>query len=152
MSRALHKLGFAVAMLAVAYDSRAAEPDPDQVMCLAKNIYHEARGEGRLGMLAVASVTLNRVEDHRWGDTVCEVVYQRKQFSWANDGEQPILDSKAWLQAHKLAHYAMTHRKARVTKATHYVHLKLDGRKGWMKGMKRLGTIGRHVFYDDRKH
>ena len=31
--------------------------------CLAKNIYHEARGQGDLGMYAVAQVTVNRLHN-----------------------------------------------------------------------------------------
>lgn len=74
--------------------------DPNEVYCLATNIYHEARGEPLEGQIAVASVTINRVHDHRWPDTICEVVFQaqrdpetreprlhRCQFSWYCDGE-----------------------------------------------------------------
>lgn len=53
--------------------------------CLAKNIFHEARGQGDLGMYAVAQVTINRVKNGSWGNTVCDVVMSRMQFSWANN-------------------------------------------------------------------
>ena len=46
----------------------------DQVECLAKNIYHEARGESTAGMFAVGFVTLNRVMDSRYPNTICGVV------------------------------------------------------------------------------
>ena len=44
------------------------------LMCLAFNIYHEARSQSTIGQLAVAQVVMNRVDDHRFPDTVCDVV------------------------------------------------------------------------------
>ena len=59
--------------------------DPKQHNCLALNIYHEARGERVEGQIAVAHVTMNRVNHEKWPSTICEVVYQPKQFSWTHD-------------------------------------------------------------------
>ena len=53
----------------------------DEVKCLAKNIYFEARNQSIQGMYAVADVTLNRVKDSRWPSTVCEVVKQHEEES-----------------------------------------------------------------------
>ena len=50
--------------------------DPNEAYCLAKNVYYEARGENIQGQFAVAAVTLNRVKDPRYPDTICEVVKQ----------------------------------------------------------------------------
>ena len=66
----------------------------DEVLCLAENIYFEARSESAAGRMAVALVTFNRVEHPNFPDTVCGVVKQTKyypsgridlhscQFSW----------------------------------------------------------------------
>ena len=66
--------------------------------CLAKNIYFEARNEPFVGQFAVALVTLNRVHDSAFPNTICDVVYEgihtargfpkrdRCQFSWDCDG------------------------------------------------------------------
>ena len=66
--------------------------------CLARNIYFEARNEPFAGQFAVAMVTLNRVHDEQFPNSICEVVYQglhwpsghpkrdRCQFSWYCDG------------------------------------------------------------------
>ena len=85
-----------------------------QVACLAQNIYHEARNESTAGMLAVADVTMNRVEAEEFPNTVCEVVYEaphyvskkdgkrypyrhRCQFSWYCDGKSDSpYNEKAW--------------------------------------------------------
>jgi spore germination cell wall hydrolase CwlJ-like protein len=51
--------------------------DPKELMCLARNIFFESRGEPEAGKIAVGVVTLNRVEDPRFPKTVCEVVKQK---------------------------------------------------------------------------
>jgi len=47
--------------------------------CLAKNIYYEAGNEPEEGKVAVAMVTINRVRDGRFGNSICSVVNQRTQ-------------------------------------------------------------------------
>ena len=47
----------------------------EDITCLSKNIYYEARDQSREGQYAVAMVTLNRVYSDLFPNTVCEVVY-----------------------------------------------------------------------------
>ena len=47
-----------------------------QIVCLAENIYFEARAESMEGKAGVANVTRNRVNDSRWPSTYCEVVQE----------------------------------------------------------------------------
>ena len=54
--------------------------------CMAQNIYFEARNESLKGKIAVALVTLERVQDRRYPSNVCDVVYESHQFSWYWDG------------------------------------------------------------------
>ena len=76
-----------------------------EAVCLAKNMYYEARNQGLAGQLAVSLVVMNRVKDDRYPNTICEVVDQgpvreswkkngvfypirnRCQFSWYCDGK-----------------------------------------------------------------
>ena len=63
------------------------------VMCLAENIYFEARAESVSGKAAVANVTKNRVQDTRWPDTYCAVVQQGpKRESWKTKQHANLLD------------------------------------------------------------
>ena len=61
------------------------------LLCLALNMYFEARSEPIAGQIAVAEVTLNRVASPHYPNTVCEVVLQDNsegcQFSWWCDGK-----------------------------------------------------------------
>ena len=59
-----------------------AEIDVDEMHCLAKNIYFEARGESTRGKVAVANVTMNRVSSPHYPNTICGVVYQAKHSTW----------------------------------------------------------------------
>ena len=45
-----------------------------ELYCLAQNIYFEAKSEPLAGQYAVADVVLNRVQDTRYPNTICEVV------------------------------------------------------------------------------
>lgn len=80
--------------------TKLAVVDEDDLICLAENVYHEARGQSTEGRLAVAFVTMNRVNHARYPDTVCGVVYQPSQFSWT--AQKPVVDfgnvieRKAW--------------------------------------------------------
>ena len=47
-----------------------------EAVCLAKNMYYEARNQGLAGQLAVSLVVMNRVKDDRYPNTICEVVEQ----------------------------------------------------------------------------
>jgi len=77
--------------------------------CLTQNVYFESRNQSTLGQMAVARVTLNRVNDPRYPDTICGVVWQDKQFSWTHDGKsdepgETYLEQKAWKHAEQVAH------------------------------------------------
>ena len=69
--------------------------DIEDVRCLAENIYHEARNQGTAGWLAVASVTLNRVTDRRFPNTICGVVFQAEtKESWKTKSKKDIPDAE----------------------------------------------------------
>ena len=62
----------------------------NELMCLARNIYFEARGEPEAGQFLIGFITMNRVRDTRWKDTICGVVYQPGQFEWTEDAHSNI--------------------------------------------------------------
>ena len=130
------------------------ETSPFEVRCLARNIYHEARGEDIDGQIAVAQVTLNRVDSPRYPNSICDVVYHDKgprawdcQFSWTCDGKP---DQPTDMAAYGLATLIATEvikgePEDYVGGALHYVaRTALDRR--WVKRMHVHGRIGRHYF------
>lgn len=54
----------------------AAAYSAQDIYLLAQTVWHEARGEGMNGWVAVAEVILNRVNSPLYPDTIHEVVYQ----------------------------------------------------------------------------
>ena len=80
----------------------------EAIMCLALNTYHEAKNQSFVGQVAVAQVVMNRVEDDRYPNNVCDVVKQgltykwkptlpiknRCQFSWYCDGKSDSLKTR----------------------------------------------------------
>lgn len=49
--------------------------------CLVRAMYFESNRSSPDGMLAVGSVVMNRVADHRYPNSVCGVVGQKNQFA-----------------------------------------------------------------------
>jgi len=129
------------------------------MMCLSLNIYHEARGESIMGRHAVALVTMNRAK--RDPSKVCEVVFKRKQFSWANGRVTKLggayfidLPHKYDERSLKIAiQIAQTHLNGRVKDftggATHYHAKSVQPR--WSQELKKVAVIGEHIFYKQHK-
>lgn len=125
------------------------------VLCLALNIYHEARGEMIPGQYAVANVTMNRAGDK---SRVCEVVTAKHQFSWTRkalvkQGDRYMLklkfyptDERAWGLAQHIAKYVIKHKPTDFTAgATHYHAIYVSPK--WRADMQRTKRMGKHVFY-----
>jgi spore germination cell wall hydrolase CwlJ-like protein len=126
--------------------------------CLTRNIYWEAASEPFEGKVAVAQVTLNRVEDGRFANTVCGVVYQKNvfyqkvvcQFSWFCEGNHKI----------RAVHKPMWQESELVAKKVLLENFRLPGMKNalyyhadyvnpnWRK--PKIDQIGRHIFYGER--
>lgn len=127
-----------------------------EIGCLADAIYFEARGEPAGGQAAVAQVVLNRVDSSAYPKSICGVVYQGKnrrngcQFSFACDGKAEARnETKAWERAQRLARDMVQGRKqvASLSRVTHFHTTAVRPR--WAKAMRKVSTIGNHVFYRD---
>lgn len=117
-----------------------------EVKCLADNIYHEARGEGQRGMVAVAFVTLNRVAEKRWGKTICEVVWSHKQFSWTNDKTLwKEDDDRSFAKALEVAMDVYARRLKDPTKGADHYHA-TDIHPYWTDAGADKRQIGHHLF------
>jgi spore germination cell wall hydrolase CwlJ-like protein len=116
------------------------------IVCLAKNIYFESRGEPMTGKLHVATVTLNRVNHNTLFDkTICKVVYATKQFSWT-DKEYKVKDGYAWREAQALAKGILQGYILIPTTNALYFHTKQVSPK-WAKAKIIVAKIGNHIFY-----
>lgn len=118
-----------------------------QIKCLALNVYHEARGENLVGQIAVAHVTINRVKHDYFPNTVCSVVWQRKQFSWTHDkySDRPR-NKDAWITALDVADLVYNDHVDDPTGGALFYHAKWV-RPVWRHRMDYFKTIGVHKFY-----
>jgi spore germination cell wall hydrolase CwlJ-like protein len=118
----------------------------NELGCLVENVYFEARGEDVLGQAAVAYVTLNRVRSPDYPDTICDVVWQKGQFSWTEDGRS---DRMTDLQAiERAVDIALAVSRGKIKDPTggalnYYAHHKVKPR--WSRHGWRL-ILGDHTF------
>lgn len=119
----------------------------NELECLALNIYHEARGESTMGQIAVAQVTINRVNHKYFPDTVCDVVWQDYQFSWTHDnisdtpGDQQLYD-----KALNIAETVMSGQEDDPTAGALFYHADWVN-PSWARKMDFYTQIGVHKFY-----
>lgn len=116
------------------------------LMCLAVAIFFEARSEPLAGQYAVGQVILNRVEDSRYPDDVCSVVFEPNQFSFTKVNHKYSLpkDSVPATIAISVASdllYNVTY----PINSTHYHTLGVD--PYWNKDYIQDNQIGNHIFY-----
>ena len=138
-------------ILDVAY-SELTKDAKRQVDCLAENIYYEAGYEAEKGKVAVALVTLNRVEDPRFPKDICGVVKQKTQgtcqFSWFCAPVKRNKGSEAYQSAKEVAVYVYANYEKLhdITKGALYYHADYVN-PGWK--LQKTVTIGRHIFYKE---
>jgi spore germination cell wall hydrolase CwlJ-like protein len=123
-----------------------------QLTCLTENIYYEASYQPYEGKLAVAQVTINRVNSGVFPSDVCSVVKQKNngvcQFSWVCKSVKSLLVNRyEWQEAEVIARRALT--EPVIHEAIHdenimyyhasYVH------PDWK--LKQIMRIGEHIFY-----
>jgi N-acetylmuramoyl-L-alanine amidase len=119
------------------------------VFCLAKNMYHEAKGEGEIGMMAVAQVTLNRLKTGVWGNTVCDVVMSPYQFSWTlkKDIKWKHPKGEHWENAKVMAENVLKNgaRLKTLSNALYFHATYVNPR--WASQKYIVSRIGNHIFY-----
>ena len=124
--------------------------------CIALNVYFEARSDNMSGQYAVAHVVLNRVQDNRWPNDVCNVVTQRNdnnvcQFSWYCDGlSDTPHDVKEWKQSLVIAIYSQVAEIPDVTEGSLWYHATYIDPPYWARVFTKKLVIQDHIFYGTR--
>lgn len=133
----------------------------EAIVCLALNVYHEAKNQSLAGQIAVAEVVMNRVDDPRYPNNVCDVVKQgltykwkpsvpirnQCQFSWYCDGKSDVAKEKdAWEESISVAkgvYYGYL--DAYLEGATHYHAYYVN--PSWAETKTYITRIDDHIFY-----
>ena len=151
-----------VAVVQMAAPVPASMPAADTVMgqllaehkCLTEVLYYEARGEGAVGQKAIAEVIFHRINQGKYGQSICAVVYEGKnrpgcQFSFACNGDmkrpkQPA----AWHRAESLAARILTGEiplRNATGGATNFHAISVS--PIWADTLQKTTQIGSHIFY-----
>jgi spore germination cell wall hydrolase CwlJ-like protein len=135
----------------------------EELRCLAENIYFEARNEPVEGMLAVAFVTMNRVESPNYPNTICGVVKQKIrttcQFSWYCESTPHHISTNRLLTSDtnrvyneilklSIMFYANYENMNDLTKGALFYHADYVNPR-W-RNVQKTTKIGRHIFYEDK--
>ena len=137
----------------------------EAIVCLALNVYFEARNQPLTGQIAVSQVVMNRVESEYYPDTVCDVVFQgptrpkwdnpkedipvrhRCQFSWYCDGKSDDpKDEEAWEMAIQVAWGVYHEQVYDVVDGSLWYHAHYVT-PGWASQKSERARIGDHIFY-----
>jgi len=129
------------------------------LQCIALNIYREAGYEPFEGKVAVAQVTMNRVNDPKFPKDVCDVVHQKNivfekvvcQFSWYCDAthkNRPV-NKQAYQDSYEVAKkvYLEGFRLPSLEDALYY-HADYVNPNWHSK--EKITKIGAHIFYRNK--
>lgn len=131
----------------------------DDATILARTIWGEARGEGEIGMEAVASVIMNRINSGItwWGDDLRSVCLKRWQFSCWNDSDpnrdklmSVTVSDQQFMDALHISALAMNRMlQDSVQGATSYYDARMPEPPKWAEGRTPVAEIGHHLFFLD---
>ena len=140
-----------------------------QIKCLATMVYGEARGEQKIGQIAVAYSAINRASSNK---SLCDVVLAPKQYSIFNNnpalaaaakslhlqpGQKNIVDNKSWENAKEVAELVVKGKVPDPTNgSTHYIAPKIMNAKKytypkWTREYKVVAVIDNHRFYKQKE-
>ena len=137
------------------------EYEKQQKNCLKNALYYEARSEGKLGILAVASVIENRKNSKGYPSEYCSVIQQRKQFSYTMEGRPDVetiegrlraADKAAYVQVSQVADSMIDGRFEPVLPPSVLFYTTKYISNAWTKTKKIYATIGNHHFYKENSN
>jgi len=142
----------------------------ENIVCLAKNAYFEARNQSVLSQIAVSQVVMNRVQSPDFPNTVCGVVYEAQlskwykekmdkevplkhkcQFSWYCDGKADIItDVQSYKIALAVAHQVLSkYTMHDVTDGALFYHAYYV-KPRWAREKIKTVVHEDHIFYRER--
>jgi len=165
----MFKRMLAVILCMFSVESFSSENFESEIMCLATNVYHEARGEDFVGQVAVAHVTMNRVNSKRFPDSVCGVVYQARysewwkkhhnknvpvknqcQFSWYCDGRSDAVNDTELFHELLILSIQVYHKMIPDNTDGSLFYHSRRVEPYWASSYNQYAHIGNHIFYNEK--
>lgn len=133
------------------YLGKSCERSNDSYLCMMCNCMREAAGEPLEGKKLVGEVVKTRVQSgNPWPDTICDVIYQEKQFSWTihqRDRRSLPRQMSSSMMECAVATDATINSPGNGMDHYHADYVK----PGWARstcGRAKKTKIGRHIFYE----
>jgi spore germination cell wall hydrolase CwlJ-like protein len=126
--------------------------------CIVNALYYEARSEGPAGINAVASVIENRKNHKDYPEGYCEVIQQRRQFSYTLLHKPDVESLEERLKASDKVAYgyvsdvadSMVEGYFEPTLPSNVIYYTTKYISNtWIKSKKIYATIGNHRFYKE---
>jgi spore germination cell wall hydrolase CwlJ-like protein len=129
--------------------------DQKELLCLTDAIYYEANNQDLKGMQAIADVIQNRTNSNLFkGRTFCEIIHERKQFSFLdgnhfNNQELKVKsqETKEYKVAQDIAFAVLLGEHTPVLEGDVLWYHADYVQPIWSKFMKKVQVIKNHVFY-----
>ncbi len=133
--------------VAMARQARAVRASSKDHECLARAMYFESNRSSREGMVAVGTVVMNRLEEGKWGRSVCSVVGSPRQFA-------PGVLSRSMANGSDLAYASAAsvlkgERHPRIYRDVMFFHT--AGYKFPYDNMHYVAVAGGNSFYEKRR-
>lgn len=133
--------------------------DDNDLAAMALCVWKEARGEGELGMKAVADVIVNRAK--KWGQAIHDVIFRKNEFtsmSLPNDPEfnlQPQADDPQYSFCVSICKPIVEDQMSDVTNGALYYANLAEVTSGWFKENivddpthhPQVAVIGKQTFF-----
>lgn len=138
---------FALAFRVMYSPARGAEFEPlTREEPIVRMVLQEAANEPFAGMLAIAGVAFDRMDDRRWPSTDRKVVYQRSQFTGMQIRLRRYSQAQIMRARRAVAGAAFGFRPCGTVLWYHTYKV----RPAWRKSYVRVCRLGAHYFYGDR--
>lgn len=131
------------------YTQNLGHSNQRQVLCLALNIYHEARGSTHQDKVGVAWVTRNRVESrHSRGRNYCQIIWERGQYSWTVRSTQSLMPREmgAWHTSTQIARQVIDGTVRDPTNGANTFYATRLGTPRWTRSGTGRTVIGAHTY------
>ena len=129
----------------------------DSTLCLALNIYHEARNSSIEDMIGVSLTVFSRLIDGQYvnakvSNNLCNVIFADNQYSWTSNENNLPREKKAWKLSQSIAYTMVSDRdilfNVKDLHYKHYVERKLynSTSNSWYNKATHIRTIGKHIY------
>lgn len=120
-----------------------------ETVCLALNLYHEARGSTERDILGVAHVTKNRITQGGNRKGFCDIIWEKGQYSWTIRPLSQMMpkEAKAWNRMVSIATtFVIGAAGADFTGGANTFYAKSLGVPKWTTRGTGRQTIGAHTY------